>query len=318
MPIESVGTPAMWAGFLGLVLALLALDLGVFHRSAHAVGIKEAAIWSVVWVGVSLAFNGLVYYWFGPDRALEFTTGYLLEKALAVDNIFVFVAVFSYFAVPATLQHRVLFWGILGALVMRGGFIGIGAVLISRFHWVLYIFGVLLVITAFKMMFGSTEEIHPERNPVLKLFRRFVPVTSEFHGPKFTVLKDGKRYATPLLVVLTLIEVSDVIFAVDSIPAIFAVTTDPFIVFTSNIFAILGLRSMYFLLAGVIEKFHYLQQGLAIVLLFVGVKMLIVDFYKIPIAASLGVVAALIGGSVALSLLKPKAKAESNPESKPE
>ncbi len=310
MPIESVGTPAMWAGFLGLVLALLALDLGVFHRSAHAVTIKEAAIWSVVWVTVSLAFNGLVYHWFGPDRALEFATGYLLEKALAVDNIFVFVAVFAYFGVPSTLQHRVLFWGILGALFMRGGFIGIGAVLISKFHWVLYVFGGLLVLTALKMMFGGEEEIHPERNPVLRLFRRFVPVTSEFHGAKFTVVKEGKRFATPLLVVLTVIEVSDLIFAVDSIPAIFAVTTDPFIVFTSNIFAILGLRSMYFLLAGVIEKFHYLKQGLAFVLLFVGVKMLIMDIYKIPIGVSLGVVAALIGGSIALSLLKPKAKAE--------
>ncbi len=303
---DSVGTPAMWAGFLGLVLALLALDLGVFHRSAHAVTIKEAAIWSVVWVTVSLGFNGLVYHWFGPDRALEFATGYLLEKALAVDNIFVFVAVFAYFGVSNTLQHRVLFWGILGALFMRGGFIGIGAVLIAKFHWVLYVFGGLLVLTALKMMFGGDEEIHPERNPVLRLFRRFVPVTSEFHGPKFTVVKDGKRFATPLLVVLAVIEVSDLIFAVDSIPAIFAVTTDPFIVFTSNIFAILGLRSMYFLLAGVIEKFHFLKQGLAFVLLFVGAKMLIMDLYKIPIGVSLGVVAALIGGSIALSLLRPK------------
>ncbi|MBL8802841.1 MAG: TerC family protein [Planctomycetes bacterium] len=310
MPVESIGTPGLWAAFLGLVLALLALDLGVFHRSAHAVTIKEAAIWSVVWVAVSLAFNGFVYYQFGPDRALEFTTGYLLEKALAVDNIFVFVAVFGYFAVPSTLQHRVLFWGILGALLMRGGFIGIGSVLIAKFHWILYVFGGLLVITALKMMFGSEEEVHPERNPVLRVFRRFVPVTSEFHGARFTIVKEGKRFATPLLVVLTVIEVSDLIFAVDSIPAIFAVTTDPFIVFTSNIFAILGLRSMYFLLAGVIDKFHYLKQGLAFVLLFVGTKMLIMDVYKIPIAVSLGVVAALIAGSIALSLLKPKKQAE--------
>jgi tellurite resistance protein TerC len=310
MPVESIGTPGLWAAFLGLVLALLALDLGVFHRSAHAVTIKEAATWSVVWVAVSLAFNGFVYYQFGPDRALEFTTGYLLEKALAVDNIFVFVAVFGYFAVPSTLQHRVLFWGILGALLMRGGFIGIGSVLIAKFHWILYVFGGLLVITALKMMFGSEEEVHPERNPVLRVFRRFVPVTSEFHGARFTIVKEGKRFATPLLVVLTVIEVSDLIFAVDSIPAIFAVTTDPFIVFTSNIFAILGLRSMYFLLAGVIDKFHYLKQGLAFVLLFVGTKMLIMDVYKIPIAVSLGVVAALIAGSVGLSLLKPKKQAE--------
>ena len=306
MPVESIGTPGLWAAFMGLVLALLALDLGVFHRSAHAVTIKEAAIWSVVWVVVSLAFNGFVLYQFGPDRALEFANGYLLEKALAVDNIFVFVAVFGYFAVPSTLQHRVLFWGILGALFMRGGFIGIGSVLIAKFHWILYVFGGLLVITALKMMFGSEEEVDPERNPVLRVFRRFVPVTSEFHGARFTVVKEGKRFATPLLVVLTVIEVSDLIFAVDSIPAIFSVTTDPFIVFTSNICAILGLRSMYFLLAGVIDKFHYLKQGLAFVLLFVGVKMLIMDVYKIPTAVSLGVVAALIAGSIGLSLLKPK------------
>jgi len=306
MPVESVGTPAMWAGFLGLVFALLALDLGVFHRSAHAVTVKEAAIWSIVWVSLSLVFNGVLYVAFGKQHALEFATGYLLEKALAVDNIFVFVAVFSYFAVPAVVQHRVLFWGILGALLMRGAFIGMGALLVSRFHWTLYVFGVLLVISAWKMMFGGDEEIHPERNPVLKLFRRFVPVTSDFDGAHFVVKRDGRRFATPLLVVLVVIEVSDLIFAVDSIPAIFAVTTDPFLVFTSNIFAILGLRSMYFLLAGVIQKFHYLQQGLALVLLFVGVKMLIADLYHVSTAASLGVVAALIAGAVGLSLLRPK------------
>jgi tellurite resistance protein TerC len=303
--MESIGTPALWAGFIAFVLALLALDLGVFHRKAHEVTLKEAGIWSVVWISLALAFNGLVLHWFGPERGLEFLTGYLIEKALAVDNIFVFYAIFGYFAVPAMYQHRVLFWGVLGALAMRAIFIFAGAALLAKFHWILYVFGAILVFTAIKLFVVADEGMHPERNPVYRLFRRFLPTVSDYHGAKFTVLKDGKRYATPLLVVLVLIEWTDLVFAVDSIPAIFAVTGDPFIVFTSNIFAILGLRSLFFLLQGVIGRFHLLKPALAGVLLFVGGKMLLLDVYKIPIGASLGVVAGLIALGVIGSLLIP-------------
>ena len=303
--MESVGTPALWAGFIAFVLALLALDLGVFHRNAHEVTLKEAGIWSAIWISLALAFNGLVVHWFGPERGLEFLTGYLIEKALAVDNIFVFYAIFGYFAVPAIYQHRVLFWGVLGALAMRAIFIFAGAALLAKFHWVLYVFGAILIFTAIKLFVVADEGVHPERNPVYRLFRRFLPTVSDYHGSKFTIVKDGKRYATPLLVVLVLIEWTDVVFAVDSIPAIFAVTNDPFIVFTSNIFAILGLRSLFFLLQGVIGRFHLLKPALAAVLLFVGSKMLLLDLYKIPIGASLGVVAGLIALGVVGSLLIP-------------
>ncbi len=303
--MESVGTPALWAGFIAFVVALLALDLGVFHRNAHEVTLKEAGIWSVVWISLALAFNGLVVHWFGPERGLEFLTGYLIEKALAVDNIFVFYAIFGYFAVPAVYQHRVLFWGVLGALAMRAIFIFAGAALLAKFHWLLYVFGAILILTAIKLFVVADEGIHPERNPVYRLFRRFLPTVSEYHGSKFTIVKDGKRYATPLLVVLVLVEWTDLVFAVDSIPAIFAVTSDPFIVFTSNIFAILGLRSLFFLLQGVIGRFHLLKPALAAVLLFVGSKMLLIDLYKIPISASLGVVAGLIALGVIGSLLIP-------------
>ena len=303
--MESVGTPALWAGFIAFVLALLALDLGVFHRNAHEVTLKEAGIWSAIWISLALAFNGLVVHWFGPERGLEFLTGYLIEKALAVDNIFVFYAIFGYFAVPAIYQHRVLFWGVLGALAMRAIFIFAGAALLAKFHWVLYVFGAILIFTAIKLFVVADEGMHPERNPVYRLFRRFLPTVSDYHGSKFTIVKDGKRYATPLLVVLVLIEWTDVVFAVDSIPAIFAVTNDPFIVFTSNIFAILGLRSLFFLLQGVIGRFHLLKPALAAVLLFIGSKMLLLDLYKIPIGASLGVVAGLIALGVVGSLLIP-------------
>ena len=303
--MESVGTPALWAGFIAFVLALLALDLGVFHRNAHEVTLKEAGIWSAIWISLALAFNGLVVHWFGPERGLEFLTGYLIEKALAVDNIFVFYAIFGYFAVPAIYQHRVLFWGVLGALAMRAIFIFAGAALLAKFHWVLYVFGAILIFTAIKLFLVADEGMHPERNPVYRLFRRFLPTVSDYHGSKFTIVKDGKRYATPLLVVLVLIEWTDVVFAVDSIPAIFAVTNDPFIVFTSNIFAILGLRSLFFLLQGVIGRFHLLKPALAAVLLFIGSKMLLLDLYKIPIAVSLGVVAGLIALGVIGSLLIP-------------
>jgi len=306
--IESIGTPWLWIGFIGFVLAMLALDLGVFHRKAHEVRVREALIWTGVWISLALVFNLGVYFWFGSERALEFLTGYVIEKALSVDNIFVFIVVFSAFAVPPKLQHRVLFWGILGALVMRAFFIVVGAALLHRFHWVIYIFGAFLVFTGLKLLLQRNDEVHPERNPLFRLFRRFVPSVSDYREGRFTVVEGGKRYATPLLLVLVAIEITDLVFAVDSIPAIFAITTDPFIVFTSNIFAILGLRALYFALAGIMGKFHYLKVGLSLVLVFVGTKMLVAGFYKIPIWASLGIIVALLGGSIVASLLRPPTK----------
>jgi tellurite resistance protein TerC len=306
LELATVGTPALWLGFTAFVIGMLALDLGVFHRHAHAVTVREAAIWSAGWVGLALSFSALVFHWFGPQRGLEFTTGYLIEKALAVDNIFVFYAIFAYFAVPAAYQHRVLFWGILGALVMRAVFIFAGAALLQQFHWIMYVFGGILIFTAVKLFLMADEGIHPEKNAVYRLFRKVVPSVSEYHGSRFTVVQAGKRYATPLLAVLVLIEWTDLVFAVDSIPAIFAVTSDPFIVYTSNIFAILGLRSLFFVLAGVVGRFHLLKPSLAAVLAFVGAKMLLADVYKIPIGVSLGVVAGLIAVGIVGSLLLPK------------
>jgi tellurite resistance protein TerC len=306
--IETIGSPLLWAGFLAFVLAMLAVDLGIFHRKAHAVSLREAGLWSAVWVALAGAFAAGVYTWFGPQRALEFATGYLIEKALAVDNIFVFVVVFAAFGIPALYQHRVLFWGVLGALVMRAAFILAGGAFLQRFHWAIYVFGGVLVITGAKLLAQRNEEVHPERNPVVRFFQRVFPVAHELAGDRFTVRKDGRRFATPLLLALVAVEVTDVVFAVDSIPAIFAVTRDPFIVFTSNIFAILGLRSMYFLLAGIIHRFAYLKVGLSFVLVFVGAKMLLLDVFKVPIAASLGVIAAILVGSVAASLLWPPAR----------
>lgn len=304
----------LWVGFNVFVLAMLAIDLGVFHRKAHTVSIREATAWSVVWVTLSLIFNYGVYHFMGPEKGLEFLTGYLIEKALSVDNIFVFVLLFSYFRVPAMYQHRILFWGILGALIMRGAMIGAGAMLISRFHWIIYVFGAFLVVTGIRMAMQGDEEIDPEANPILKLVRKFLPVTNHYHGQSFFVREERhgrmKVVATPLLVVLILVETTDLIFAVDSIPAIFAVTTDAFIVYSSNVCAILGLRALYFLLAGVIHKFHYLKLGLSIVLVFVGTKMLIVEFYKIPIVVSLLVVAAVLAAAITLSLMYPKKEPE--------
>ena len=306
--MESVGTPALWVGFIAFVLALLALDLGVFHRKAHAVSLKEAGVWSAIWVALSLTFNGVVVHWFGAERGLEFLTGYLIEKALAVDNIFVFYAIFTYFAVPAVYQHRVLLWGVLGALLMRAVFILAGAALLAKFHWILYVFGGILVITAVKLFTVPDDGIHPERNPLYRLILRVIPAVNDYHGARFTIVREGKRYATPLLIVLILIEWTDLVFAVDSIPAIFSITSDPFIVFTSNIFAILGLRSLFFLLQGVIGRFHLLKPALAAVLFFVGGKMLVIDFVKLPIALSLGIVVGLIAiGVVASLLVKPPA-----------
>ena len=306
MAAVSIGTPALWIGFTVFVIAMLALDLGVFHRKAHEIRMREALVWSVVWIGLALSFNAGVYFWFGHERALEFLTGYLIEKALSVDNLFVFLVLFSYFAVPRQLQHRVLFWGIIGALAMRAAFILAGATLIQHFHWVIYVFGAFLVFTGIKLLAAREDDsIHPERNIVLRVFRRIVPCVSDYRGARFSVRDAGRRYATPLLMVLVAIEATDIVFAVDSIPAIFAVTTDPFIVFTSNIFAILGLRALYFLLAGMIGKFRYLKVGLGLVLAFVGSKMLLVDFIHVPIAVSLVIVAILLSLSVLASLLFP-------------
>jgi tellurite resistance protein TerC len=302
----------LWVGFNLFVLALLALDLGVFHRHSHVVTVKEATLWSVVWIALALTFNGGLYYFWdtlvpgsdysGSEAALAFLTGYLIEKSLSVDNIFVFVLIFSFFAVPAAYQHRVLFWGIIGALVMRGALIAVGAALLKEFHWIIYVFGVFLIFTGIKMAFHRDEEMHPERNPLIKLVRRLIPVTHQYEADKFFVRRAGVLMATPLLLVLVIVESTDLVFAVDSIPAIFAVTNDPFIVYTSNVFAILGLRSLYFLLAGVIDKFHYLKLGLSVVLAFVGVKMVVVDFYKIPTGLSLGVIATILTIAVLASL----------------
>ena len=304
--METIASPHLWAIFSIFVLGMLALDLGVFNRKAHEVHFKEALTWSVVWVALSLAFNWWIYHEFGKQKALEFLTGYVIEKALSVDNIFVFVVLFASFAVPKMYQHRVLFWGVIGAIVMRAIFIGLGAALVARFHWIMYVFGAILIFTGFKLMAEGDSEPHPEKNPLYKAARRIMPAVPEYHGKSFWVVKDGKRYATPLLLVLIAIEATDVVFAVDSIPAIFAITTDPFIVYTSNIFAILGLRAMYFLLAGVIDKFHFLKYGLALVLLFVGVKMVIADWYHVPIVISLTVIATLLTLSVVASVMWPK------------
>ncbi len=296
-----------WIAFTIFVLAMLALDLGVFHRNTHAVSIKEAAIWSVVWISLSLIFNVIIYYWLGSQLALEYLTGYVIEKSLSVDNIFVFVLIFAYFKVPAAYQHRVLFWGVLGALVMRAILILVGGALLERYHWIIYIFGAFLVFTGIKMAIQKEIEIHPDDNPLVKLMRRIFPVTPDYEGQNFFVRNGGKLFATPLLIVLVLVESTDLIFAVDSIPAIFAVTQDTFIVYTSNVFAILGLRSLYFVLAGVIDKFYYLKLGLSVVLTFVGVKMLLVAAgIKIPVYISLLVILGVLVVAVVASLLRAK------------
>ena len=308
---ERVG---LWVGFNVFVLAMLALDLGVFHRKAHVVKLKESLVWTAVWVLLALVFNAGVWYYAGPQKALEFLTGYLIEKSLSVDNVFVFALLFSYFAVPALYQHKVLFWGVLGALVMRAVMIVLGTALITKFTWVIYIFGAFLVLTGIKMIVKREEEIHPERNPVVRWFKKLMPVTNDYRGDHFFVVQDGRRWATPLFVVLLLVEISDLIFAVDSIPAIFAVTKDPFIVYTSNVFAILGLRSLYFALAGVMDKFHYLKVGLGVVLAFVGLKMLLAHTaYKIDTLVALGIVVGVLAVSVIASLLRPKQPAPLKP-----
>ncbi len=301
----------LWIGFNAFVLAMLAIDLFVFHRDAHEVRAHEAAAWSAVWTVLALLFGSGVYAFMGRDAGLQFFSGYLIEKALSVDNIFVFVLIFGLFRVPASYQHRVLFWGILGALLMRGAMIAAGAYLIAHFHWVLYVFGAFLVFTGVRMATQKEHDIDPAVNPVIRLVRRVVPVTPEYHGQQFFIrLEQGgarRVFATPLFVVLVMVETTDLIFAVDSIPAIFAVTQDPFIVYSSNVFAILGLRALYFLLAGVIDRFHYLKAGLSVVLVFVGAKMLIADIYAVPIGLSLAIIVAVLAAATAASLMWPKA-----------
>jgi tellurite resistance protein TerC len=294
-----------WVLFNLFVLAMLAIDLGVFHRRAHEVKIKEALMWSGMWIGLALMFNLGIYFVMGPRPALEFLTGYLLEKSLSVDNIFVFIVILSYFRVEPRYQHKVLFWGIIGALVMRALFIAAGITLIQQFHWIIYVFGAFLVFTGIRLGLHQEQDIHPERNPILKLTRRLLPVTREYMGGKFIVRVDGRLFATPLLIVLLVVETTDVVFATDSIPAILAITLDPFIVYTSNVFAILGLRALYFALAGTMKLFRFLHYGLAAILTFIGVKMLLVDIYPLPIAVALGAVVGILAISVGASVLWP-------------
>ena len=308
-----------YAAFTAFVLVMLALDLGVFNRRAHAVSAREAAIWTGVWVTLALVFAFFVSRWMGPRAGLEFLTGWVVEKSLSIDNIFVFILVFGYFAVPPKYQHRVLFWGILGALVFRGVMIAAGAVLLERFHWILYLFGAFLVFTGIRMMRQSERAMDPETQPILRFVRNRFPITGEYHGSRFFVkLPDEtgrvRRYVTPLFVVLVTLETTDLVFAVDSIPAVFAVTRDPFLVYTSNVFAILGLRSLYFLLADVVQRFHLLKIGLGVVLVFVGAKMLLEEVYEVPIGMSLAVIGTVIAGSVVLSILFPKQAREDAPD----
>ncbi len=297
-----------WILFNLFVLAMLVLDLGVFHRRAHRVKFREALAWSAMWIALAAAFAVLLYFWRGHVVTLEFVTGYVIELSLSVDNLFVFLLIFRYFRVPALHQHKVLFWGILGALLMRGIFVLVGVGLITQFHWIVYLFGAFLVYSGIQFFRQESVEIHPEKNPVLRLFRRWMPVTEDYEGSKFFVRRTG-LYATPLLVVLLVVETTDLLFAVDSIPAVLAITLNAFIVYTSNIFAILGLRSMYFALAGMMEFFHYLHYGLSVVLIFVGAKMLISHYYQIPTGWALGVVAGVLLVSVLVSVVRPKKNA---------
>jgi tellurite resistance protein TerC len=301
-----------WIGFTALVLGLLALDLGVFHRTAHAVKVKEALGWSAFWIALALGFNAWVWSTRGPAAGTEFLTGYLIEKSLSVDNIFVFLTLFSYFKVPAEYQHRVLFWGVLGALVMRGAMVAAGVALLERFDWIIYVFGGFLVLTGIHMARKSESAMDPGRNPVIRLARRLLPVTQAYHGQSFLAREGGLLKATPLLLVVLAVEATDVVFAVDSIPAIFAVTKDPYIVWTSNVFAILGLRSLYFALAGIMDRFIYLKYGLAAVLIFVGAKMCASGFYHMPAWISLSAITLLLGGSIAASLAASRNLQEAN------
>jgi tellurite resistance protein TerC len=295
----------LWVVFGIAVTVMLALDLGVFHRRPHAIAFREALGWSAAWFTLALVFMWIVYYWRGADDALAFLAGYLIEWSLSADNIFVFLMIFSYFQVPAEYQHKVLFWGILGAIVMRAIMITAGVVLIHRIEWIVYVFGAFLVVTGIRMATQRMEEIHPERNPVLKLVRRFFPVTKRYRGNRFVVRRMGRIAVTPLFVVLTVVESTDLVFAIDSVPAVLAISTDPFIVITSNVFAILGLRSLYFVVAGMMRLFRYLKYGLSLILVFVGFKMIASQWIEIPVALALGVVGTILLLSLIASLLLP-------------
>ncbi len=305
----------MWVLFNAFVLSMLALDLGVFHKKAHEVKMKEALTWSAVWISLAFGFNVLIYYfwdWMSPgsiysnkDASLAFMTGYVIEKSLSVDNVFVFLMVFTYFRVPSLYQHKILFWGILGALVMRAIFIFAGVALITKFHWMIYLFGAILIVTGIKMVTQKNKKLNPEKNPVIKMFKKYFPVTNEYNSDRFFAKRNGRMVATPMIVVLLFIETTDVIFAVDSIPAILSITSNPFIVYSSNVFAILGLRALYFALAGIMGLFHYLHYGLSVILIFVGGKMMLVDLFKIPIEISLSVIVFVLVLSVVLSKIFP-------------
>lgn len=306
----------LWGGFILFVLAMLALDLGIFHRKTHTVSIKEAAIWSAVWITLALLFNVGVYFSSGPEPALQFFTGYLIEKSLSVDNIFIFALLFTAFTVPAAYQHRVLFWGVLGALVMRGALIALGAVLLESFHWLIYLFGVFLIAAGIRMAVRKEKEVHPERNPLLRFVRRVLPLTDEYEGDRFIVKRAGRVLVTPLLLVLLVVELTDLIFALDSIPAIFAVTQNPLLVYTSNVFAILGLRSLYFVFAHAMRSFAYLKIGLALVLTFVGIKMVLADVYHLPTPLALAVIAVILAAAIVASVVRTRREAAKNKSGK--
>lgn len=297
----------IWIAFNLFVLVMLYIDLRVFNRDAHEIKLKEALIWSGVWIGISLLFGVGIYIWQGSEAGLAFFAGYLIEKSLSVDNIFVFLMIFTYFGIEAKHQRRILTWGIIGAIVLRAIFIFAGVAILEAFHWMLYVFGAFLIFTAYRMATQGDEAIDPTNNPIIKFVKRFIPVTEELDGEKFFTMKAGKRVATPLFITLVMIEISDVIFAVDSIPAILAITTVPFLVYSSNILAILGLRALYFALAGIMDMFHYLQYGLAIILGFVGIKMILSDIYHMPTSWALGVIAVVLTGSIVASLIWPDA-----------
>ena len=303
--MESIGTPILWGGTIALILVLLVLDLLVFHRKAHTVGSREALLYSAFWIGVALLFNLGVYVFGGVNAGLAFTTGYLIEKSLSLDNLFVFAVIFGSFRVPSAYQHKVLFWGIVGAIVMRALFVAVGVALIGAFDWIFYLFGGILLVTAARLFLHRNEPQHPERNPLYRAFRRVVPAVNDYRGAKFFVREGGRFLATPLAAVIVLIETTDIVFAVDSIPAVFAITVDPFLVFTSNIFAVLGLRALYFLLADLIRRFRHLKPAIALLLAFVGTKMLLAEVWHPPVWVSLAAVGAILAGGVLLSLRRP-------------
>lgn len=303
-------SPAVWAGFIAFILGLLLLDLGVFHKKSHTVGFKESIVWSCIWIALAFAFSGVIYAWHGQEDFYLFLTGYVIEKSLSVDNLFVFLLIFSYFKIPNQYQHKVLFYGILGALVMRALFIWAGIAIIEKFSWVMYVFGGFLVFSGIKMLIPQSEDPDLSNSVVIKWAKKLFPTTEDFHGDKFFVKMNGKKFVTPLFIALIFVEVSDLVFAVDSIPAIIGITSDPFLVFSSNVFAILGLRSLYFALKGFADMFEYLKYGLAVILMFIGVKMLIAKWYHMPIAVTMSVIFGLLGVSVVASLIANKKKKE--------